>query len=346
LLCAARGTAEDRLVLVAGGGAGGDGSPAVRARLTAPFGVDFDRQGNLFLVEMTGHRVRKVDTRGALLTVAGTGKPGDSGDGAAARDASFNGMHSLAIAPDGTVLVADTWNNRVRRLDLESGRVDSAIGSGTKGFAGDGGPAVKARFGGIYCIAFDPKQEHLYLADLDNRRIRGVDVRTGVVTTVAGDGRKGVPEDGSEARTSPLVDPRAVAADAAGNVYILERGGHALRVVDASGRIRTLVGTGQPGNSGDDGPGRQATLRGPKHLCIDLAGDVLLADTDNHRIRKYRVREGTIVAVVGTGKKGSAGLDGPPLRAALSEPHGVYVHHSGTIYIADSGNDRVVKIEH
>src|SRR6185437_3890026 len=122
-----------------------------------------------------------------------------------------------------------------------------------KGFAGDGGPAAAAEFGGIYCLALDEANQALYLADLDNRRIRVVDLKTGNVSTLAGNGSKGVPKDGADARSAPLVDPRAVAVDGRGNVYILERGGHALRVVDRSGKIRTLAGTGAKGSSGDGG---------------------------------------------------------------------------------------------
>src|SRR5437016_13098781 len=137
----------------------------------------------------------------------------------------------------------------------------------------------------------------MYLADLDNRRIRAVDLKTGMIRTVAGNGKRGVPADGAQATTAALVDPRAVAVDAKGNVYILERSGHALRVVDSSGRIRTLVGTGKPGNSGDGGDGHQASLNGPKHLCVDGEGNVLIADTENHLIRKYLSREQKIVRV-------------------------------------------------
>ena len=117
-----------------------------------------------------------------------------------------------------------------------------------------------------------------------------------------------LPADGGEARNSPLVDPRAVAVDASGNVYILERSGNALRVVDPLGKIRRVAGTGQAGGAGDGGPARRATLRGPKHLCIDRDGSVLIADTDNHRIRRYLPRAGTIVAVAGSGRKGALGL--------------------------------------
>jgi sugar lactone lactonase YvrE len=115
--------------------------------------------------------------------------------------------------------------------------------------------------------------------------------------------------------------------------------------VDAQGRIRTVVGTGKAGASGDGGAARQATLNGPKHLCVDREGKVIIADTENHLIRKYLPAEGKIVRVAGTGKKGSAGVGGPPERVELSQPHGVCVDASGTLYIADSSNHRILRIE-
>jgi sugar lactone lactonase YvrE len=335
----------EKLVLVAGGGDGADGSPAVQAKLTGPFGVAFDESGDMFIVEMTGSRVRKVDRNGILTTIAGTGEKGNSGDGGPASAAQLNEPHSLAVAANGDIYISDTGNNRVRRIDARSGIISAFAGTGEKGFSGDGGPAKEAKFGGIYCVALDPKGEQMYLADLDNRRIRAVDLKTQIVRTVAGDGKRGVPQDGAEAIAAPLVDPRAVAADAQGNVYILERGGHALRVVDTSGRIRTVAGTGQAGVTGADGDARQAKLNGPKHLCLDLEGNVVIADTENHLIRKYLPRQGRIVRVAGTGKKGPSGIGADPLHTQLSQPHGVYVHPSGTLYIADSNNDRVLKIE-
>src|SRR5262245_7689589 len=166
----------DHPVLVAGGGDGPDGTPAVRARLREPFGVAFDRDGNLYLVELSGQRAGKVDPRGILSTVAGTGSKGDAGDGEPALKARFNGMHSLAVAANGDVYLADTWNNRVRKIEAKTGAISTVVGTGEKGYGGDGGPATEAKFGGIYCAAFDPKKEKLYLADLDNRRIRVLDL--------------------------------------------------------------------------------------------------------------------------------------------------------------------------
>jgi DNA-binding beta-propeller fold protein YncE len=335
----------DKLVLVAGGGDGGDGGSARAAKLQAPFGVDFDRDGNLYFIEFIGHRVRKIDRKGVLHTIAGTGEKGYAGDDGPATKARFNSMHSLAVTPSGDIYVADTWNNRVRKIDSKTGAIRTIAGTGAKGFSGDGGPATKARFGGIYCLALDAKGEKLYLADLDNRRIRVVDLDSGIVETAAGNGERGVPKDGAEARKAPLVDPRAVAVDAKGNVYILERGGHALRVVDAEGKIRTVAGTGKKGFRGDDGEALHAEFNGPKHLCVDRNGDVLIADTENHVIRKYLPRDGKIVRVAGNGRKGRKGLEGSPLDAELSQPHGVNARPDGSIYIADSINDRILKIE-
>jgi NHL repeat len=336
--------AGGRIVLIAGEGSPSDRGAGEHTRLNGPFGVGFDAQGVLYFVEMTGQRVRKLGADGLVTTIAGTGRQGDSGDRGPADRALLNGPHSLAVAHNGDVFVADTWNNRVRKIDAKSGRIATVLGTGKKGFSGDGGPAALAEFGGIYCLALDEAGQTLDLADLDNRRVRRVNLKTGTVSTVAGDGKKGVPADGAIAADAPLVDPRAVALDGQGNIYILEREGHALRVVDRAGTIRTVAGTGKPGNSGDGGAAGQARLNGPKHLCVDRHGRVLIADTENHRIRVYDPTDATIRGLAGTGRKGSAGLGGPPDQAELSQPHGVTVGPGEIVYIADSSNHRILKI--
>jgi DNA-binding beta-propeller fold protein YncE len=311
--------------------------------LKQPFAIDFDRAGNSYVADMTGNRIWKIDATGTAMLLAGTGEKGDSGDGGPGTKAMLNGPHSLVVTPAGDVLVADTWNNRARKIDGKTGVISAFAGTGKKGFSGDGGPAVKAEFGGVYCVALAPDGKRLVIADLDNRRVRSIDIANGVVTTVAGNGKKGVPENGATASEAPLVDPRAVTADAAGNVYILERSGHALRVVSADGHVRTVAGTGKAGPPGD-GEAKSASMNGPKHLCVDRAGSVLIADTENHCIRRYEPNEGRIVRIAGTGKKGSAGIGGPPESAELSQPHGVTVGPDGTIYICDSSNHRVLKV--
>jgi len=307
--------------------------------------VDFDSAGNMFIVELSGGRVHKISFDGTLTRLGGTGKKGGSGDGGPAGDALFNGMHSLAVGANDEIYVADTWNNRVRVIDPKTGKIAAFAGTGTKGDSEKESAALTADFGGIYCIAFDPKKENLFLTDLDNRRIRKVNMKTGSATIVAGNGKKGVPQDGADAVSQPLVDPRAAAVDRKGNVYILERGGHALRVVDVQGKIRTVVGTGKAGLSGDDGPALKATLKGPKHLCIDLEDNVIIADTANHVIRKYTPGDGRIVRIAGTGKLGMSGNGGDALAVSFNEPHGVFVHPNGTLYIVDSNNHRVFRLE-
>jgi DNA-binding beta-propeller fold protein YncE len=327
-------TAADKVELVAG---------AAEGELRMPFGVVQDKDGNLIIAEFGGHRVRKVDAKGKITTIAGNGKKGYAGDGGPALKAEFNTMHSLALAGNGDIYLADTLNHRVRKI-AKNGDVSTFAGTGKEGFGGDGGPAAKADFNGIYCIAFGPKDERLYVVDLENRRVRAIDMKTGVVTTIAGNGKRGVPEDGADARKAPLVDPRAVAVDSKSKVYILERSGHALRVVDTEGKIRTVAGTGKAGHEGDGGPALKASLNGPKHLCIDRDDNVLIADTENHLIRKYLPREGKIVRVAGIGQKGK-GIGDALKKCQLNLPHGVYVSASGVIYIADSGNNRVLRIK-
>jgi DNA-binding beta-propeller fold protein YncE len=334
----------DNIVLVAGEGEDGEGVVATKAKLGSPFGVEFDSAGNLYFVEIDGHRVCKIDRQGILTRVAGTTKKGMSDGGGSPLNAEFNALHNLAIAPNDDIYLADTLNHRVCKIDRQTGKLSTIAGTSEKGFGGDGGPAVKAMFSGIYCATLSPAGDRLYLADLDNRRIRMVDLKSGIVTTVAGNGERGVPADGAEAKNAPLVDPRAVTVDRSGNVYVLERSGHALRVVDSQGKIRTIVGTGQKGNSGDAGDGRQATVNGPKHLCIDQDGGVLIADTENHVIRRYSPADGKIVRIAGSGRRGTAGVGGDALEVELNQPHGVYVHKSGDLYISDSSNKRILKI--
>lgn len=332
------------IVLVAGGGEDREPVAATAAKLVAPFAVDFDRDGRLIFVEMKGERVRAIDSNGQLTTIAGDRQQGASGDGGPAAAARFNGMHHLAISPGGDIYLADTWNHCIRKIDPQTSLISRFAGTGHKAFGGDGGPPASADFGGVYCLAFGPKAEKMYVADLDNRRIRSINMQSGEVATFAGNGKKGIPRDGRLARNEPLVDPRAVAADASGNVYVLERSGNALRVVNEQGEIHTLIG---PNVKVLDGQGadEQLPLKGPKHLCIDRDGNVLICDTENHLIRKYLPGERKLVRIAGTGKPGAAGLGGPPEQAELNQPHGVFVHPSGAFYIADSTNNRIVKVE-
>jgi DNA-binding beta-propeller fold protein YncE len=308
--------------------------------LREPFAVDFDADGRMFIAEQAGHRVSAFGN-GALSVLAGAGEAGLPEAEATGAAAHFNGPHHLLVGPDRQLYVADTFNNTVRRIDPATGRVTRYAGTGEKGFSGDGGQAAAAQLSGAFAI--DIRNNTLYIADLGNRRIRAVDMASGIIRTVAGNGEKGVPADGAEATKAPLVDPRAVAVDAGGQIYICERGGHALRVVDARGRIRTVAGTGTAGFSGDGGPALAAAMDGPKHISVDTDGSVLITDTENHVIRRYIPSSGTMVRVAGTGEKGAAGLGGPATSLQLNRPHGAY-RHRGVLYISDSDNHRIVAV--
>jgi len=309
----------------------------LNTELREPFGMDF-LNGQLVLTEFGGHRIIQLDAEGKLTVLAGGKKGTKDGKGA---DAEFNAPHNLVVAPDGMIYIADTSNHRVRRLDSKTGEVTTIAGS-DKGYAGDGGPATKAKFDQTYHVSLDAEAKNLFVCDLGNRRIRKIDLKTGTIVSVAGNGMKGVPKDGAVAAEAPLVDPRVVTVDKTGRIWILERAGHALRVVE-NGKIRTVAGTGEKGFSGDDGPGLKAKMDGPKFLWIDPAGDVLIADTENHCIRKFAVKDEIMTRIAGTGKKGK-GAAGGALEVQLARPHGVAIGPDGTMYIADSDNGRVLKI--
>ena len=304
-------------------------------KLESPFGVDFDKQGNMYIVELSGGRVHRLDPAGTLTTIAGNGTRGYSGDNGPARDATFNGMHNVAVTPAGDLYISDSWNHCIRKIDGQTGIITTIAGTGKPGFSGDGGPALQATFNYLMCVSLNPANDRLYLADLKNLRIRMVDLGTGTVSTVAGNGEKGVPADGATAVESPLVDPRAVAVDSQNNVYILERGGHALRMVAPDGRIRTVAGTGR--KAGADGAALTAGLNSPKHLAIDHRDNVIIADDQNRRIRLYEPDQGMLTSILGAGVQ-KPGRD-------LLRPHGVCVHADGSIYVVDTGHHRILRLQ-
>ncbi|QDT07078.1 Serine/threonine-protein kinase PknD [Rubripirellula lacrimiformis] len=319
--------AQDVTVLV------GDPTPSphdvTSGPLNIPFGVDFDPQGNMLIAEYVGGRVLRLQGSGNLQLVAGLGKNGYEGDGGPATQATFNDIHNLAVTSAGDVLLSDHNNHVVRRIDASSGNVSTFAGSGTRGFSGDGGAADQAQFNVVMSVALTPDGTALLVADLANHRIRLIDLRSNTVTTVAGNGKVGVPQDGQLAIESPLVDPRAAAMDDAGNLYIVERNGNALRVVRPSGIIETVAGTGKSGWK--DGIALEAQLAEPKHLAIDKAGHVYIADDRNHMIRKYDPQAKTLTTVLGRGD------------FKLQRPHGVTVR-GGELFIADSYHHRILKM--
>jgi DNA-binding beta-propeller fold protein YncE len=299
--------------------------------LNTPFGVAFDSEDNLYVVEYKGNRILRAAPGGQLEPYAGTGEAGFGGDGGPAAEALFHEPHALATLP-GKLYVADTHNHRIRVIDLATGVIDTLAGTGERAMSEENTAGKAAHFGGPFSV--DARDGKVYVADLFNRRVRSVDALTGVVRTVAGNGEKGVPEDGARAAAAPLVDPRAAAIDRRGNVYVLERQGNALLVVNPQGEIRTLIGPEHP----------EIHLGAPKHIAIDLDGDVIIADDTNHRILEYNPDGGGWSVLVGTGVEGDAFVADNPPATQLRRPHGVAVHPSGDIYISDSNNGRVLRL--
>ena len=317
----------------------------VADQVVQPFAIDFDANDNVVFVEMTGgERLRRVTKDGKVETIAGSGKKGPSAFRASAGGADFNGLHALAIDRAGVVYLADTFNHAVSAFDPATKTVSRFAGTGKPGFAGDGGPCAAAQFTQAINIAFDTDQTVMYVADIGNRRVRVIDMKSKSITTFAGTGAKGTPKDGAKASEQPLTDPRAVAVDAKGNVYVLERGGHRLYRVAPDGTIRAVAGTGKSGQGGDGGPALDAAMNGPTFVAIDRDGSVLIADTENHQVRRYTPGAETMTLVMGTGTAG-AKFDADPLKVELKRPHGVTVHpKTGDIFVADSDNGCVLKL--
>jgi DNA-binding CsgD family transcriptional regulator/sugar lactone lactonase YvrE len=209
-------------------GYGGDGGPAALAVLADPRGVAVDRLGNLFVADTGNDRIRKVDRSGVILTIAGTGHQGFSGDGSSATAADLNTPMGLAIDSEGNVYVADAGNDRVRRIS-PSGVIETVAGTGQGGFSGDGAAATAARLRFPVAVAIAPSGG-LYIADSDNNRIRKVDLRNNI-STVAGTGESGYGGDGGPARSGKLERPFGVAIDSSGAVYIADSGNNRVRRV-------------------------------------------------------------------------------------------------------------------
>jgi len=277
---------------------------------------------------------------GTITTVAGNGTEGYSGDGGPATSAKLNWPRDIAVGADGSLYIADTNNNCIRKVSID-GTISTVVGTGASGYSGDGGLATNAQLNRPRDVEVGADGA-LYIADTDNHCIRWV-TPDGVIKTLAGVGTSGYSGDGGSATCAQLAWPQDVAVGMDGSLYIADTGNHRIRKVTLDGTISTAVGTGVWGYSGDGRAGKRAQLARPRGVSVDIDGCMYIGDTENHRVRKVAL-DGTIFTVAGNGTEGYSGDGGPAIGAQIAWPRGVVVDSDGCMYIADCGNSVIRKV--
>ena len=340
MLLAASGGAQSsdgwRIDTFAGSGQpghGGDGGRAVEARLSFPSGVAVDTVGNVYIADFFSQRLRKVDTTGTITTIAGTGESGFGGDGGQAIEAQLSFPSGVAVDTAGNIYITDTGNHRIRRIDA-TGTIATIAGTGEPGYGGDGGLAVEAQLVNPKGVAVDGSG-NFYFAAYHNFGVRRVEA-AGTISKVQGTNEPpAVPDD-----ETFLSRDRGIAVDRTGNVYIANIDNSYVRRVDTAGMVSIIAGTREPGYGGDGGSAVEAQLSFPADVVVDTAGNIYIADTGNHRIRRIDTT-GTITTIAGTGEPGYGGDGGPAAEAQLASPFALTVDRSGNIFVADLGNYRI-----
>ncbi|MHC5023992.1 MAG: NHL domain-containing protein [Planctomycetota bacterium] len=351
LLVATNAGLADTITTFAGlgppGGYSGDGGPAVSADVRQPYDATVDVNGNVYIADELNHRIRRVDAAtGIIETIAGTGAPGSSGDGGLATAAKVRLPKGIIADAAGNVFVADTGNNKIRKIDVSTGIIDTYAGTGQAGSSGDGGAATSARLKAPQGMILDAAG-NLFIADTGNHKVRKVDAATGIITTVAGTGSPGSSGDGGAATAANLKSPEGVAVDGSDHLFIADTGNNKIRRVDAAtGFIATFAGTGSAGSSGDGGAATSATFNTPSDVAVDGFGDFYVADSNNNKVRKIDGVTTIVSTLAGTGSPGDSGDGGPPADAEFRKPDSVSVltdldDETVDLYITDTLNSKI-----
>ncbi|HTR54449.1 MAG TPA: DUF4215 domain-containing protein [Kofleriaceae bacterium] len=322
--------------VLAGGNLG-----ATMLALEDPHAATIDFAGRLYIADTIGQRVRRVDTDGTMITIAGTGVLGRGGDGGPATAAQLAYPTDVAVDGLGNAYIVDSVDSCIRRVDTD-GTISTFAGvCGSIGDAASGAPAISPGLTTPSNLTLDP-QGRIVIADTDNSKLRRVEL-DGTITTIAGTGGTGSTGDGGLATSAQIGLPYDLAYDSAGRLVFADMENHVVRRIDTTGKISTIAGTGSPGSTGDNGPATSAELDGPQAVATDAAGNVYIADTGNNRVRRIDPG-GTITTIAGTGAVGFAGDGGPATSAVLDGPEGVVVDLDGRVVIVDSQSNRVRRI--
>ncbi len=281
--------ADGVITTIAGNGTygfSGDDGPAVQAHFATPTDVARDRAGNLYIADTDNNRIRRINVVGTVTTIAGTGLAGYSGDNGPATAAQLTKPTSVTVDADGNLYIADTGNNRIRRIGTND-VITTIAGTGVPGYSGDNGPATAAQLAKPGGVAVDTAGT-VYIADNDNNRVRRIGT-DGVITTIAGTGVPGYSGDNGPATAAELANPGSVTTAADGRIYIADTDNNRVRRIGTDGVITTIAGTGVPGYSGDNGPATAARLCDPNGLGLDVAGHLYITDNCNDRIRRVTI---------------------------------------------------------